>query len=1047
MKFKEMSSDFDFPKAEQEISKYWEEHHIFEESLDRRQGCPEFVFYEGPPTANGLPHIGHAMARTVKDTICRYKTMKGFRVERKAGWDTQGLPVELEVEKQLGFSIKEKIGEFGIEKFNLLCRDSVFKYKKEWDDFTKRIGFWLDLDDAYKTYTNDYIESVWWALARFHREGFLYQGYKILPWCPRCGTALSSHEVAQGYDTVSDPSIYVKMELENRPGTFFLVWTTTPWTLISNVALAVHPDSRYVDIDVHGKTFILEKTRALLLFGDEAIPRKEYAGSELSGVKYKPLYGIVKSEKKSHYVVTAKFVTTAEGTGIVHIAPAFGADDYNLSIEYDLPVIQAVDERGKFIPEVAIWAGKFVKEADPEIIENLKSRGLLYKAETYSHTYPFCWRCDSPLLYYARRSWFIRTTAFKDKMIANNKQINWQPPEIRDGRFGEWLENNVDWALSRERFWGTPLPIWVCAKCNHEQSIGSIQELKNIGRQVPDDIELHKPYVDRITLECPKCKGEMKRTPEVIDAWFDSGSMPFAQYHYPFENQQRFERRFPADFIAEGIDQTRGWFYSLLAISTFLFGKSSYKNIVVNELILDKDGQKMSKSRGNAVNPQYILSTMGADAARWYMMSTSQVWLPTRFDVNGVTEVAKKFLSTLKNSYSFFALYASIDDFNPGEVNKSDLKPAIIDRWLESKLASLSSEVDNSYSDFEITRACRLIQHFVIEDLSNWYIRRCRRRYWGSEQTADKATAYYYLWEALTIVCKLAAPVAPFLTEQIFINLTEPMGKDNRLSVHLEMFPLADLSLADPNLELLMENVKNIVSLGLAARKRCKIKVRQPLSMILVSFKGEWEGTKYDQLISHIKDELNVKEVRFVDNLEDLSILKVKPNFRNLGPKFGKHANHIAEILKELSSESSAKFKETGSIRLSMDGKDFPVLSDDVEFVTSYQADYEVIAEGETTVALNTEITIDLQYEGFAREIINKVQNMRKEADYNVTDKIKIQFLGSDLIANAVARFKEYICRETIATGISLGQAGGDLKKSWDLNGEETVISVERISS
>ncbi|PJA28124.1 MAG: isoleucine--tRNA ligase, partial [candidate division Zixibacteria bacterium CG_4_9_14_3_um_filter_46_8] len=964
-----------------------------------------------------------------------------------AGWDTQGLPVELEVEKQLGFSIKEKIGEFGIEKFNLLCRDSVFKYKKEWDDFTKRIGFWLDLDDAYKTYTNDYIESVWWALARFHREGFLYQGYKILPWCPRCGTALSSHEVAQGYDTVSDPSIYVKMELENRPGTFFLVWTTTPWTLISNVALAVHPDSRYVDIDVHGKTFILEKTRALLLFGDEAIPRKEYAGSELSGVKYKPLYGIVKSEKKSHYVVTAKFVTTAEGTGIVHIAPAFGADDYNLSIEYDLPVIQAVDERGKFIPEVAIWAGKFVKEADPEIIENLKSRGLLYKAETYSHTYPFCWRCDSPLLYYARRSWFIRTTAFKDKMIANNKQINWQPPEIRDGRFGEWLENNVDWALSRERFWGTPLPIWVCAKCNHEQSIGSIQELKNIGRQVPDDIELHKPYVDRITLECPKCKGEMKRTPEVIDAWFDSGSMPFAQYHYPFENQQRFERRFPADFIAEGIDQTRGWFYSLLAISTFLFGKSSYKNIVVNELILDKDGQKMSKSRGNAVNPQYILSTMGADAARWYMMSTSQVWLPTRFDVNGVTEVAKKFLSTLKNSYSFFALYASIDDFNPGEVNKSDLKPAIIDRWLESKLASLSSEVDNSYSDFEITRACRLIQHFVIEDLSNWYIRRCRRRYWGSEQTADKATAYYYLWEALTIVCKLAAPVAPFLTEQIFINLTEPMGKDNRLSVHLEMFPLADLSLADPNLELLMENVKNIVSLGLAARKRCKIKVRQPLSMILVSFKGEWEGTKYDQLISHIKDELNVKEVRFVDNLEDLSILKVKPNFRNLGPKFGKHANHIAEILKELSSESSAKFKETGSIRLSMDGKDFPVLSDDVEFVTSYQADYEVIAEGETTVALNTEITIDLQYEGFAREIINKVQNMRKEADYNVTDKIKIQFLGSDLIANAVARFKEYICRETIATGISLGQAGGDLKKSWDLNGEETVISVERISS
>ncbi|MBD3233914.1 MAG: isoleucine--tRNA ligase [candidate division Zixibacteria bacterium] len=1045
--FRELRSEFDYPKAEQKVNEYWDKYNVFDESLNRRQGSPEFVFYEGPPTANGLPGIHHAMARIVKDTICRYKTMNGCRVERKAGWDTQGLPVELEVEKRLGISIKENIEEFGIENFNKECRESVFKYKREWDEFTRRIGFWLDLDDAYVTYTNDYIESVWWALTRFHREGYLYQGHKILPWCPRCGTALSSHEVALGYETVEDPSVFVLMELIDKPDVYFLVWTTTPWTLISNVALAVHPEYKYVELESRGNHFILERSRAQSIFGDDVNIVKEYTGAELMGLHYRPLFEFVKTDKKSHYVVNADFVTTEEGTGIVHIAPAFGADDYELSVKYDLPVVQAVDEKGKFIPEVTPWAGRFVKDADPEITEDLKERRLLFKSETYSHTYPFCWRCDTPLLYYARRSWFIRTTGFKDKMIENNKQINWQPPELRDGRFGEWLENNIDWALSRERFWGTPLPIWICKSCGKEHSVGSIEELKELGKNVPDDIELHRPYVDRVVITCPECGGDMNRTHEVIDAWFDSGSMPFAQYHYPFENKEKFESRFPADFIAEGIDQTRGWFYTLLAISTFLFGKSSYKNIVVNELILDKDGHKMSKSKGNVVDPRQVLSEMGADATRWYMVSTSQVWLPTKFDINGVAEVAKKFLSTLKNSYSFFALYASIDKFNPSDVEESDLEPTVIDRWLKSRLMTLVRQVDNHYDRFEITRATRLIQNFVIEDLSNWYIRRCRRRYWGSEPTKDKITAYYYLWDALLTTCKLAAPVAPFLTEQIFLNLVEPLNDKSKISIHLEDFPKSDSSKIDPRLESLMEKVMDIVSLGLAARKKSKIKVRQPLSRILVKLSNTKEGEDFSPLLSHIKEELNIKQVEFVDSFDSLSVFEVKPNFRNLGPKFGKEVNLVSQALQDLSPQQAAQFKAEGSVSIDIEGKEVSVSAEDVDFLTGYADEYEVLQEGETAIALDTVVTDELRDEGFAREIINKVQNMRKTADYNVTDKIRIRFCGSDLITDAVEKYKSYISEETLAEEIISGDGKGDLEKSWNINGEDTVISVEKISS
>ena len=830
--FRLYDKSFNLPKLEQDIRDYWEENDIFEQTLKLRQTGERYVFYEGPPSANGLPGIHHALARTIKDTICRYKTMQGYYIERKAGWDTHGLPVELGVEKELGIESKDQIEKYGIAEFNKKCRESVFRYKKEWDEFTRQLGFWLDLENPYITYTNEYIESVWWILKKFHDAGLLYKGYKIVPWCPRCGTALSSHEVALGYTEVSDPSIFIKLKLKEEPDTFFLVWTTTPWTLISNVAVALAPDEKYVKVEHNGEKLILAEKRLGVIEGDcRVIESKD--GREYEHTAYEPLYGyFADTGKKAYYAVTADFVTMDDGTGIVHIAPAFGADDYTVGQKYDLPVIQAVDTAGKFIEKVTAWAGEFVKKADPKIISDLEERGLLYKAEKHKHTYPFCWRCDTPLLYYARSSWFIRTTSYKDKMIAANKQIEWYPPEIGSGRFGEWLENNIDWALSRERYWGTPLPIWICADCGKEIAVGSIEQLKKSALNLPADLDLHRPMVDDITLKCPECGGQAKRVKEVIDGWFDSGSMPYAQVHYPFEHEDDFEEKyFPSEFIAEGLDQTRGWFYSMLAISVFNSGKSSYKRCVVNNLVLDKKGKKMSKRVGNVVDPKQFMGKYGADVLRWYLVSSSQIWLPKNFDEKGAIEVMRKFFSTLQNSYSFFALYAEIDKFDPS-LSKPDSLP-LIDTWLLSRLHGTIKDCTAAYERFDLTRAARAISRFVIDELSNWWIKRSRKRFWGARMSADKISAYHILFESILTVCKLMAPISPFMAEDIYLRLTESFeGFEN--SVHHCLFPKADPAKINDRLDFAMATAINIVRLGRAARKQAAVKVRQPLSRLIV---------------------------------------------------------------------------------------------------------------------------------------------------------------------------------------------------------------------
>jgi len=822
--FRQYDKGFNFPKLEENILCWWEENDIFHKSLKLRQGAPRYIFYEGPPTANGIPGIHHALARTIKDTICRYKTMKNFLVERKAGWDTHGLPVEIGVEQQLKLKSKEEIEKYGIENFNNKCKESVFSYKKEWDEFTRKLGYWLDLDNPYITYTNDYIETVWWILKKFYDKGLLYKGHKIVPWCPRCGTALSSHEVAQGYTEVTDPSLYVKIKLRDEPNTYFLVWTTTPWTLISNVAVALAPDEIYVRVKHKEQILILAKSLLRILDGDYEII-DEKPGREYEYTKYEPLFPYMKDEANNGYYATiADFVTMEEGTGIVHIAPAFGADDYELGLKYKLPVLQAVDTKGTFIDKVTPWAGEFVKQADPQINSDLEKRNLLYKSEDYTHTYPFCWRCETPLLYYARDSWFIRTTSFKDKMIRANNEIEWYPPEIGSGRFGEWLENNVDWALSRERYWGTPLPIWICQSCSKEIAIGSIEQLKKTAIEMPDKLDLHRPYVDSIILKCPSCGGNMARVKEVIDTWFDSGSMPYGQIHYPFENKDEFEERyFPAEFIAEALDQTRGWFYSMLAISIFISGRSSYKRCIVNNMILDIKGKKMSKHLGNVVDPKQLFAKYGADVLRWYLMSGSQIWLPKRFDENGAVEVLRKYFSTLQNSYSFFALYATIDKFNPLSRQPSDLP--VIDIWLISRLNVLIKNCSEAYENFDFTRVTRLLSNFVINELSNWWIKCSRKRFWGTEMSNDKLSAYQALFNTLITVSKLMAPISPFFAEDIYLRLTENLNGFAE-SVHHCDFPVADEDKINKELDYNMATAENIVRLGRAARKKANIKVQ-----------------------------------------------------------------------------------------------------------------------------------------------------------------------------------------------------------------------------
>ncbi|HBZ01866.1 MAG TPA: isoleucine--tRNA ligase, partial [candidate division Zixibacteria bacterium] len=862
--YKKIEGEFDSAAREAEVSRFWDEKDIFKKSLAQHTHAPRYVFYEGPPTANGLPHIGHALSRTIKDTICRYKTMKGYLVERKAGWDTHGLPVELEVEKVLGITTKDEIEKLGIEKFNAECKRSVFKYKSNWDEFTRKLGYWIDLSNPYITYTNDYIETVWWILKRFWEGELLCKGFKILPWCPRCETALSSHEVAQGYKEVSDPSVYVTMKVAGSSDTYFLVWTTTPWTLISNVAIALNPNENYVTVKYGDKKLILAEPRLGILKEEyQILERKK--GQDYYGAKYEPLYNFMPVEK-GLYAVTAEFVTMDDGTGIVHIAPAFGADDYEIGLKEGLSVVQAVDIEGKFVPQVINWAGKFVKDADPEIIKDLQRRGFLLFSETYTHDYPFCWRCDSPLIYYARSSWFLKTTAFKDKMLAENKKIAWYPDEIGQGRFGEWLENNIDWAISRERYWGTPLPVWICESCEKQHCIGSIEELFRMTDNISaaktalgDSLDLHRPFIDKVHLKCPHCGGVMTRVTEVIDAWFDSGSMPYGQVHYPFEHKQDFEPIFfPAEFIAEGLDQTRGWFYSMLAISTYISGRSSYKSCIVNNLVLDSEGRKMSKRLGNFVDSKELIDKYGADAVRWYLMSSSQVWLPKRFDNESMVEIQRRFFSTLLNTYSFFALYATIDGFKPSKDSVDIQNQPLIDRWIVSRVNTLIAEVEKAYFENDITRGTRAIADFTVDDLSNWYVRRSRRRFWGSEDEADKKSAYQTLFDCILNICRLMAPVAPFLSEYIYCRLTGSLT-DFPESVHLNEFPVAAVDRIDKGIESQMDIARKAVELGRSARKDSKIKVRQPLSRLVALGLNDAEQNMLRKMEGIVLDELNAK--------------------------------------------------------------------------------------------------------------------------------------------------------------------------------------------
>jgi len=1050
--FKEFTGKFNQQKSEQEILKFWDEHQIFKKSIETRDKNKNYVFYEGPPTANGTPGIHHVISRAIKDFVCRYKTMQGYRVDRKAGWDTHGLPVEIEVEKELGIDGKEQVLEYGVDKFNQKCKESVFRYKKEWDDVTRKIGFWVDLNNPYVTYDNDYIESVWWILKQFWKRDLIYQGYKILPYCPRCETPLSSHEVAQGYEEVEDPSIYVKMRLKSEPDTYFLVWTTTPWTLISNVALALNPEMDYVKVSHQGQNLILASQRILVLNGNFEIS-ENYKGSELAGLEYEPLFAFIKPVKKAYYTILGDFVTSEEGTGIVHIAPAFGEDDYQVGQKYDLPVIHPVDKSGKFIDDITQFKGKFVKDADSEIVDDLESRELLYLTEKITHSYPYCWRCDSPLLYYARNSWYIRTTAIKEQLIETNKRIDWYPKEVGLGRFGEWLENNVDWSLSRDRFWGTPLNIWVCDACEEMESIGSLQELKQRSK-IKNDIDLHKPCIDEVTFDCKKCKGMMKRVPEVIDCWFDSGAMPYAQWHYPFNHEDDFNELFPADFISEGVDQTRGWFYSMLVLGVFLFEESSYKSCLSIELILDKEGQKMSKSRGNTVNPFEIIEKYGADPLRWYLLTVSPPWLPTRFDEDGIAEVVRKFFGTLNNVYSFFALYANIDKFNGQEALIAIKQRPQIDRWIISTLNALVREIEDNLNRFEITKSARSISNFVVDDLSNWYVRRCRRRFWKPSETdgnggmgKDKLSAYQTLHHVLKAISKMIAPFIPFLSEELYQNLKVEINEEPE-SVHLCFYPDSndsDYLYRDENLEEKMQNILRTVNMGRALRNEASIKIRQPLSEIVIYNPQGRQKKLIEGMENLIKEELNVKDIRFTSNYSDVVIKKAEPIYKVIGPKFGKLVNQAAEKIRSFSETDIDKIETEGYINLVVDDKDVKINRSDIEIRTENRERFVVESAEDLTVALNTVLTESLTNEGLARDFVNRVQNMRKEADFNVVDRILIHYEGSEGLQKAVISQLEYIKNETLADKLINQIEKSDYQKEWIINGEKIIIGIAKI--
>jgi len=1026
-------SDLPIAKKEIEIADYWNDHAILDKSIEIREGKTPFVFYEGPPTANGKPGIHHVIARTLKDSVCRYKTMQGYQVKRKAGWDTHGLPVEIEVEKQLKLSNKQDIEAYGIAEFNQKCRESVFSYEAQWREMTKRMGYSIDLDHPYVTLDNNYIESVWWILDQFFKQGLIYEGHKILPYCSRCGTGLASHEVAQGYKVIKSNTVVVKFKRKDAEE-YFLVWTTTPWTLPSNVALTVNPREVYLKVRQNEEIYYVSKTLSQKVLGEEFEVLEEVLGKDLELVEYEQLMPFVKAEKKAFYVTVADYVTTEDGTGIVHTAPAFGEDDYNTGRRYNLPVLQPVDETGKFV--TTPWQGSFVMDADLDIIKWLHGEGKLFKKEKMEHNYPHCWRCQTPLLYYAKPSWYIEVTKFKDKLVENNNRVEWYPDYVGEKRFGNWLENANDWALSRSRYWGTPLNIWRC-DCGHTTSIGSRKELVENAVETLEEatIELHRPFVDDIHLKCAKCGATMTRVKDVIDCWFDSGSMPFAQHHYPFENSENFDQLFPADFICEGIDQTRGWFYSLLVISTFIKGVAPYKKVLVNDLILDKDGHKMSKSKGNTVDPFELFDQYGADALRWYLLYVSPAWTPTKFDIEGLKEVQSKFFSTMRNVYAFFSLYANTDKLDPRDFFIDYQDRPELDQWVLSKYNSLLKGVESDLSVLDQNKAVRKITEFVNEDLSNWYIRRSRRRFWGTELTNDKKAVYNTTYEILVGLSKLVAPFAPYISEELYCSLT------NELSVHLADYPVANLLLIDGELETRMDLVRNLVGLGRSAREQVKIKVRQPVQEILI------DG-KYEQLIDYmlplIQEELNVKAVVFAKDLSQYMHFSLKPNFKVAGSIFGSKVKSLGKVLAALDAASVVPRLEAGeTIPIEVEGEVVDLVKDYVITTIAAKEGFTMTVEDNLFVILDTTLSKELIDEGYAREYVSKVQQMRKNNGYEMMDRIKIYFDGDEEIAEAVKRYEDYIKKETLADNIErINDASLEMQ---NLNGHETGLKLEKL--
>ena len=1038
--YEKVDTNLDFAAREKAVADFWRENHIAQRAVDQREGCDTFTFYDGPPTANGRPHIGHVLTRVIKDMLPRYQSMKGRKVLRKAGWDTHGLPVELEVEKAIGINGKEQIEEYGIEPFIKKCRESVWKYKSMWEQFSDVVGFWADMEHPYITYENDFIESEWWALKEIWKKGLLYQGHKIVPYCPRCGTPLSSHEVAQGYKDVTERSAIVKFKAADEDA-YFLAWTTTPWTLPSNLGLCVNPNVTYVKLRVYGKVYYLAEALVDSVFDGSWGEREELAkmkGSELEYRKYEPLYPFATQDvrDKAFFVICDDYVTTEDGTGIVHTAPAFGEDDNRVCRKYNMPFVQFVNEKGEMTEETD-WPGVFVKDADPLILDDLEKSGKLFKAPEFTHSYPHCWRCDTPLIYYARASWFIRMTAVRDELVANNKTVNWIPPSIGEGRFGNWIEHVQDWGISRNRYWGTPLNIWKCS-CGHEHAVGSIAELRELQPNCPADIELHRPYIDAITFPCPECGETMHRVPEVIDCWFDSGSMPFAQWHYPFENKDVFEKYFPADFISEAVDQTRGWFYSLIAISTLLFDKSPYRNVIVLGHVQDKDGQKMSKSKGNAVDPMDALGRHGADAIRWYFYENSAPWLPNRFHDDAVQEGARKFMGTLWNTYAFYVLYANIDEFDPTKYTLDYDQLSVMDRWVLSRLNTMVRTVDDCLAHYRVTEAAKALQSFV-EELSNWYVRRCRSRFWAKGMEQDKVNAYLTLYTALVTTVKAAAPMVPFITESIYRNLVCSVDKNAPISVHLADFPTANEAWIDPALEDNMEVVLEVVTLGRAARNAANIKNRQPVGQMYVKAAHELP----DFFVKIIEDELNIKEVVFRDDMSDFLAYHVKPNFHVLGPKVGKQ---MGAVKKALEASDGATVKDAlagdGSYTLHLPDGDVTVTAEDVEVTVSQRDGYNCQSYGGVTVALSTTLTEALIEEGFVREIISKVQTMRKECGLEVTDHIALDLSGNPRLVEIARRNEAFIREITLADSLSCDAPMGT-SKEWNINGEKLTLSIK----